>query len=82
MERHNTKNTETETYPNQDEAIYKIVKRLNEKREHELYRLLIRYRRLNREHRERHQTSSRLFTAKIRTIRKELEGKFFRTDLD
>lgn len=82
MERHNTRNTETETYSNQDQAIYKIVKRLNEKREQELYRLLIRYRRLNREHRERHKISSRLFTAKIRTIRKELEGKFFRTDLD
>ena len=82
MERHNTRNQETETYANQEQAIYKIVERLNEKRKNELYRLLIRYRRLNTEHRARHGKSSRLFTAKIRTIRKELEGKFFATDLD
>ena len=82
MERHNKTNNQTETYANQEQAIYKIVERLNEKRKNELYRLLIRYRRLNAEHRARHQKSSRLFTAKIRTIRKELEGKFFATDLD
>jgi hypothetical protein len=80
MERND--NRETNTYANNEQAIYKIVKRLNEKRKNELYRLLIRYRRLNGEHRTRHGKSSPLFTAKIRVIRKELEGKFFITDLD
>jgi hypothetical protein len=82
MERHNTRNTETQIYANQEQAIYKIVERLNEKRKNELYKLLIRYRRLNGEHRTRYGKGSPLFTAKIRVIRKELEGKFFMTDLD
>jgi len=82
MERHNTRNQKTETYANHEQAIYKIVERLNAKRKNELYRLLIRYRRLNREHMQRHGKSSTWFNAKIRTIRKELEGKFFATDLD
>jgi len=82
MERHNTRNQKAETYANHEQAIYKIVERLNAKRKNELYRLLIRYRRLNREHIQRHGKSSTWFNAKIRTIRKELEGKFFATDLD
>lgn len=82
MERHSKRNNQTETFSNQEQAIYKIVERLNEKRKNELYRLLIRYRRLNREHMQRHGKSSTWFNAKIRTIRKELEGKFFATDLD
>jgi len=77
MERHSKRNNQTETYANQEQAIYKIVERLNEKRKNELYGLLIRYRRLNREHMQRHGKSSTWFNAKIRTIRKELENKHF-----
>ena len=77
MERKN--NREAHSYANDEQAITKIVERLNAKRKNDLYALLIQYRRLNREYRERHKKNSTWYTAKIRTIRKELENKHFQT---